>query len=260
MSKLGQIVFDIGELDEEGNAGLVEVANRIRNALDVERVTKRFYGDFQEQHLAFIELIQGVADERQRHWYASVLLNRLMFIYFLQKKGFLDGGDLDYLQKKLNQSKQSGKNRFFSGFLNLLFFEGFAKPEEKRSDRGPKALGSIKYLNGGLFLPHHVEQDNPKLDVPDKAFENLFALFPRYSWNLNDTPGGKDNEINPDVLGYIFEKYINQKAFGAYYTRPEITEYLCERTIHRLILEAVNSPKLSAATRPRASRCGNTTR
>ena len=243
VSKLGQIVFDISELDEEGNAGIVEVATRIRNALDVERVTKRFYGDFQEQHLAFIELIQGVRDDRQRRWYASVLLNRLMFIYFLQKKGFLDGGDLDYLQKKLAHSKQSGKNRFFSGFLKLLFFEGFAKPEEKRSAEARKALGSIKYLNGGLFLPHHVEEDNPKLDVPDKAFENLFGLFARYSWNLNDTPGGKDDEINPDVLGYIFEKYINQKAFGAYYTRPEITEYLCERTIHRLILEAVNSPE-----------------
>ena len=260
VSKLGQIVFDISELDEEGNAGIVEVATRIRNALDVERVTKRFYGDFQEQHIAFIELIQGIRDERERRWYASVLLNRLMFIYFLQRKGFLDGGDLDYLQKKLAQSKQSGKNRFFSGFLKLLFFEGFAKPEEKRSAEAKQSLGKIKYLNGGLFLPHHVEQNNPKIDVPDKAFENLFALFTRYSWNLNDTPGGKDDEINPDVLGYIFEKYINQKAFGAYYTRPEITEYLCERTIHRLILEAVNTPSRFAATRPRASRYGNTNR
>jgi hypothetical protein len=57
---------------------------------------------------------------------------------------------------------------------------------------------------------------------------------------LDDTPGGKDDEINPDVLGYIFEKYINQKAFGAYYTRPEITEYLCDRTINKLILDRVN--------------------
>ena len=106
LSKLGQIVFDLSEFDAEGNVGIVEVATRIRSALDVERVTKRFYGDFQEQHLAFIELIQGVRDERERRWYASVLLNRLMFIYFLQKKGFLDGGDLDYLQRKLARSKE----------------------------------------------------------------------------------------------------------------------------------------------------------
>ena len=108
-------------------------------------------------------------------------------------------------------------------------------------------LGQVKYLNGGLFLPHRVELECPKLDVPDKAFEHLFDLFDRYSWNLDDTLGGKDDEINPDVLGYIFEKYINQKAFGAYYTRTEITEYLCERTIHRLILDAVNTPE--AATK-----------
>jgi len=57
---------------------------------------------------------------------------------------------------------------------------------------------------------------------------------------LDDTPEGKDDEINPDVLGYIFEKYINQKAFGAYYTRPQITEYLCDRTIHKLIVDRVN--------------------
>src|SRR5215831_10471187 len=242
VSKLGQMVFDISEFDEAGNVSLVDVAERLRKALDVEHVTKKFYGDFQNQHIAFLELIEGVPDERQRRWYASVLLNRLMFIYFLQKKGFLDGGDLNYLQNKLTLSKQQAENRFFSSFLKLLFFEGFAKPAEKRSPETRKALGAIKYLNGGLFLPHKVEQDNPKLDVPDEAFENLFNLFGRYSWNLDDTSGGKDDEINPDVLGYIFEKYINQKEFGAYYTRTEITEYLCERTIHQLILDAVNTP------------------
>ena len=56
----------------------------------------------------------------------------------------------------------------------------------------------------------------------------------------SDAPGANDNEINPDVLGYIFEKYINQKAFGAYYTRQEITDYLCQRSIHPVILAEVN--------------------
>src|SRR2546425_475827 len=83
----------------EGNVSIVEVARRLRAALDVERVTKRFYGEFQEQQIAFLELIRGVPDERQRRWYASVLLNRLMFIYFLQKKYFIDGGDLNYMRR-----------------------------------------------------------------------------------------------------------------------------------------------------------------
>jgi hypothetical protein len=92
-----------------------------------------------------------------------------------------------------------------------------------------------------LFLPHRIELDYPNIEIADVAFENIFALFKRYSWNLDDTPGGKADEISPDVLGYIFEKYINQKAFGAYYTRPEITQYLCEQTIYKLILDRVNA-------------------
>jgi hypothetical protein len=241
LSKLGQMVFDFADLDESGNVPVVEVAGRLRKALDIERVTKKFYGEFYAQHLAFLELIRGVPDERKRRWYASVLLNRLMFVYFLQRKGFVNGGQLDYLQDNLRQSKQQGKDRYFRDFLTLLFFEGFAKPEDKRSPEAVARLGKVRYLNGGLFLRHQVETEYPDLNVPDRAFENLFALFQRYSWNLNDTPGGADDEINPDVLGYIFEKYINQKAFGAYYTRPEITDYLCEQTIHRLVLDAVNT-------------------
>lgn len=83
------------------------------------------------------------------------------------------------------------------------------------------------------------------------AFENLLSLFARYSWNLDDAPGGEDNEISPHILGYIFEKHINQKSFGAYYTRPEITEYLCEHTIHKLILEKINASPIPGFTRGR---------
>jgi hypothetical protein len=255
IAKLAAMVFDLGEFDAEGNVPVVEVAARLKQALDVERVTKQFFRDYQEQHLAFLELIQGVADEHDRRWYASVLLNRLMFIYFLQRKGFIDyknpaaqDGNQQYLQDKLAHSKTQGRNQYFTRFLRTLFFEGFAKPEDKRSAQARRLLGNIRYLNGGLFLPHKVEQSCPDLDVPDEAFENLFALFERYSWNLNDTPGERDDEIRPDVLGYIFEKYINQKAFGAYYTRTEITEYLCEQTIHRLILDAVNTPGIPGMT------------
>jgi len=259
LSKLNEMVFDLSEFDESGNISIVEVTDRLHKALDVERVTKRFYSDFQDQHLEFMELIRGVKTDHDRRWYASVLLNRLMFIYFLQRKFFLAPprpgqlGNDRYLQDKLAESKKAGKDRFFRDFLLVLFFEGFAKPEPQRSAKARKLLGDIRYLNGGLFLPHAAvnEDKNPDLQVPDKAFDNLFALFERYSWNLDDTPGGQADEINPDVLGYIFEKYINQKAFGAYYTRPEITEYLCDRTIHRLVLEAVNKPGIPGVIAPR---------
>lgn len=240
LSKLNAMVVDISEFDEAGNLPVTAVANRLREALDVERVTKKFYKEFQQQHIEFLELITGIDDERERRWYASVLLNRLMFIYFLQRKRFVND-DYDYLQTKLKESREAGANLYYGRFLHKLFFVGFAKPEEERNAEDRKLLGRVPFLNGGLFLPHSIEQRNPNINVPDIAFENLYKLFTSYSWNLDDTPGGKADEINPDVLGYIFEKYINQKAFGAYYTRPEITQYLCEQTIYKLILDRVNS-------------------
>ena len=240
LGKLGSLVIDITKL-EVSEPSVVEIAQKLQSAFDVERVTKKFYKEFQEEHQVFLQFIRGIDNEVDRRWYTSVILNRLMFVYFLQRKGFIDNGDLDYLQNKLNQSKQRGDNRFFSEFLQTLFFEGFAKPEAKRDSQVEALIGRIKYLNGGLFLKHRIEQNYPNIAITDQGFEQILALFSRYSWNLDDTPGGKDDEINPDVLGYIFEKYINQKAFGAYYTRPEITEYLCDRTINKLILDRVNS-------------------
>ncbi|MHC5748380.1 MAG: Eco57I restriction-modification methylase domain-containing protein [Nostoc sp.] len=164
----------------------------------------------------------------------------MMFVYFLQRKSFLDNGDLNYLQNRLKQSKEKGDNLFYSSFLKVLFFDSFATPEENRDPSVEKLVGVIKYLNGGLFLEHRIEQEN-SISITDVAFEKILELFAKYSWNLDDTPEGKDDEISPDVLGYIFEKYINQKAFGAYYTRPQITEYLCDKTIHKLILDRVNN-------------------
>jgi hypothetical protein len=242
ISKISGIVVDINELDEHGHFPLAQLVDRMRSALDVERVTKKFFREYDTQRLAFVELIEGIPDARERRWYASVLMNRLMFVWFLQRKHFLDGGNASYLTDKLAASQSRGKDLFYSGFLQALFFEGFAKPPEQRSAEATQLIGDIRYLNGGLFIPHGLERKyGIAIRVPDAAFGSLFALFAAYSWNLNDTPGGLDDEINPDVLGYIFEKYINQKAFGAYYTRPEITDYLCERTIHRLILARINT-------------------
>ncbi|MEH1847398.1 MAG: DNA methyltransferase [Nostoc sp.] len=238
LSKLGSLVIDITEL-EHGEPTVVEIAYKLQRGFDVEPVTKKFYKEFQEQHQKFLLFVKGIDNETDRRWYTSVILNRLMFVYFLQRKGFIDNEDLNYLQNKLEQSQQKGENYFYTEFLKALFFESFAKPEFERDLSVQELVGKVKYLNGGLFLKHHIEEKYD-ISIVDEAFEQVLDLFGRYSWNLDDTPEGKDDEINPDVLGYIFEKYINQKAFGAYYTRPQITEYLCDRTIHKLIVDRVN--------------------
>jgi len=239
LSKLDGIVIDLDDLREDGTIPITEVTARLAESLDVERVTRKFYNEFSTLRVDFIDMIQGIEREADRFWYASVLLNRLMFIYFLQKRGFIQN-NTRYLDDKLKESQKRGSDRYYGEFLDALFFEGFAKPENQRSTEAKALLGPIRYLNGGLFIPHKLEIEYKNIHIPDQAFENVLDLFGSYSWHLDDTPGADDNEINPDVLGYIFEKYINQKAFGAYYTRTEITQYLCERTIHAVILDRIH--------------------
>ncbi|GJL53112.1 MAG: hypothetical protein NPIRA02_02440 [Nitrospirales bacterium] len=158
-------------------------------------------------------------------------------IYFIQKKNFLDGNP-DYLRQKLEELQGKGKDQFYSEFLCPLFFEGFGKREHERSKGVSKLLGKVPYLNGGLFLRHQIEERyGNKIHIADAAFEKLFDFFEQYHWHLDERPLRRDDEINPDVLGYIFEKYINQKQMGAYYTKEDITGYISQNTIIPFLLE-----------------------
>ncbi|HDQ99961.1 MAG TPA: hypothetical protein ENN51_06735 [candidate division WOR-3 bacterium] len=226
------------ELEEElKGITIVDIAGRVAKGLDRDKVSKKFYTRFKDEHAKFLKFLKGIPDEHLQRWYASVMLNRLMFIYFIQKKGFLSG-DVDYLGSKLAESKQRGRDRFYRDFLCPLFFEGFAKKEADREPKTRKLLGKVPYLNGGIFQLHQIETAHGRaIEVPDKAFEALFAFFDEYRWHLDERPLKDDKEINPDVLGYIFEKYINQKQMGAYYTKEDITEYIGRNTIVPRLLD-----------------------
>jgi len=226
-------------LEEEETLTLIDVTGRTRKAFDVERVTKRFYDRFKTEHAAFLRFLQGIPDAEMERWYVSVMLNRLMFVYFIQKKGFLNG-DSDYLKNGLARcNRDFGPDHFYNDFLCTLFFEGFAKRREERSGPARDMLGEVPYLNGGIFLPHQIETlYGEKIVIPDRAFENLFSFFDAYHWHLDERPLRRDDEINPDVLGYIFEKYVNQKQMGAYYTKEDITEYIGKNTIVPFIVDA----------------------
>ena len=237
IQKLEQIAFT---LDEEEDLTIVNVSGRVRAAFDVEKVTKKFYERFKKEHRAFLGFIEGIENVAEREWYASLMLNRMMFIYFIQKRGFLDG-DTDYLRDRLEAMRTNhGKDRFQSFyrlFLMRLFHEGLGQPVADRSPELAALLGRVPYLNGGLFDVHDLEQDNPEIQIPDAAFEQIFNFFDAYQWHLDDRPLHDDKEINPDVLGYIFEKYINQKQMGAYYTKEDITGYISRNTIIPFLFE-----------------------
>ena len=226
-------------LEEEEILTLTDVTGRTRKAFDIERVTKRFYDRFKTEHAAFLKFLQGIPDKEMERWYVSVMLNRLMFVYFIQKKGFMDG-DADYLKNGLAKcGTVFGPDHFYGDFLCPLFFEGFAKRRKERPEKARDLLGEVPYLNGGIFMPHQIEiQYGKKIVIPDQAFENLFAFFDAYHWHLDERPLKRDDEINPDVLGYIFEKYINQKQMGAYYTKEDITEYVGKNTVVPFIVDA----------------------
>lgn len=244
--KLQGIAFT---LDEEDTLTLVDVTRRHR-VFDVERVTKKFYEQFQKEHSAFLKFIDGIKENADCEWYASVMLNRLMFVYFIQKKGFLDN-DHNYLRTRLDRCQQEkGKDKFHSFyryFLLRLFHEGFGKRPQERAADLEKLLGKIPYLNGGMFERHAIEERyGDDIQIPDRAFERIFNYFDQYQWHLDERPLRADNEINPDVLGFIFEKYINQKQMGAYYTKEDITEYISKNTVLPYLFDAAR-PKCKVA-------------
>ena len=228
-------------LDEEPSLNIALVVSRVRGALDVEKVTKRFYDRFSTELTAFGGFIEGITAQGDRDWYASLLLNRMMFVYFIQKKRFLDGDD-DYLRTKLHEVQEKhGDGRFhhfYREFLLKLFHHGLGQPEAKRATDLVVLLGRVPFLNGGLFDVHDLERDNPGISIPDAAFERVFDFFDGYRWHLDERPHREDNEINPDVLGYIFEKYVNQKQMGAYYTKEDITGYISRNTVVPFLFDA----------------------
>lgn len=229
-------------LDEEEQITIVDVKQRISEnfAKNTEKVTKKFYTEFKKQHTLFLDFIQGIDDHigdkenTNKQWYASLMLNRLMFCYFIQKKGFLNQ-DFNYLQNKLKESSEkTGKDNFYSfyrSFLLELFHDGLGKPEKHRHEH-PIDLGKIPYLNGGLFDVHELEQQFAEINISDDAFTKLFGFFDQWNWHLDNSIEATGRDINPDVIGYIFEKYINDRAsMGAYYTKEDITDYIGKNTI-----------------------------
>ena len=244
-SKMQDLEFDPAE-----RTTIVDVKAAVHHAFSVnaEKVTKDFYAGFRKEHKAFSKFITGIDDElaekdnRNKLWYASVMLNRLIFCYFIQKKGFLNS-NVNYLRDKLDWCrKERGEDRFFStfyrGFLTRLFSDGLNNPNHDREFL--QQFGRIPYLNGGMFDSHKIEREYTDIDIADEAFISLFAFFDKWQWHLDTRVTASGKDINPDVLGYIFEQYINDRAqMGAYYTKEDITEYIGRNTILPFLFDRV---------------------
>lgn len=251
-------------LDED--PGVVELTRRLKRAFDADAITKAFYSRFNEKHQRVAQAITGlvnVSDDESSTWYAALVLNRLMFIYFIQRKGFLNG-DRDYLRNRLKAVEDLPASthpesfyEFYRDFLLPLFHHGLGAASRQALDVNPairNLIGDVPYINGGIFAPHTVEETND-IRIPNEIFADLFDFFDDWQWHLDDRPTGNDREINPDVLGHIFEQFVNYQEGlkrgeskknadkGAYYTKEDVTGYMTSSTLLPLFLE-----RLQAAT------------
>lgn len=176
--------------------------------------------------------ITGIKLAKDKQHYSQILLSRIMFLCFIQTRGFLSG-DVNYLHTKFEEVDRNDKN-FYRDFLIVLFFNILNTERDKRRDN----LGTIPFLNGGLFKEHPIEKQN-NIGIDNQIFKDLLNFLNRWLWHVDDT--STSASVNPEILGHIFETMIDdQHGKGAYYTPPDITQYICGHSILQYCVERVN--------------------
>ncbi len=266
--------------DTETNPVLAD----IEDAFSVEAVTKEFFTKYAElfgnMNAALEKLVtkdKTIRDELKAKNVSTVdfakkLLGQIVFLYFLQKKGWLGvakgkdwgTGPRDFLRRLVNREYGQYGN-FFNDILEPLFYDTLA------TDRGHEAWCNrfkcrIPFLNGGLFEPLG-DYDWRKTDIilPNELFTNskyveenitgtgVLDVFDRYNFTVNEAePLEKEVAIDPEMLGKVFENLIEEnrrKGLGAYYTPREIVHYMCQESLVNYLDTALNTTEASSATR-----------
>jgi len=179
--------------------------------------------------------IIGVKERAEKEQIAQVVMNRLIFIKFLQSKGIIGEDILKYLAE-LEEDLLTSK-------LKQLFFSVLNTPEDKRSDIDER-FKAIPYLNGSLFIHTEVEFMRRNFDYKVRAeiLKNVLQFLDSFTFVHKEQLGNGDS-VDPEILGYIFERAMtatDRKGTGAYYTPKSITKYISENTIYPCIIEKTN--------------------
>lgn len=170
-------------------------------------------------------------DEREQ--IAQVVINRLIFIRFLQSKGIIKEDILYYLSK-IEEDLLTLK-------LKQLFFSVLNKPKDTRVDID-ELFKNIPYLNGNLFDYAEAEIKNPGYKIKAEILKKVIVFLDSFNF-VHKEQFGKASSIDPEILGYIFERAMtatDRKGTGAYYTPKQITKYISENTIYPYIIEKTN--------------------
>lgn len=169
-------------------------------------------------------------DDKLVRDYIKKMFGRIVFLYFLQRKGWLDG-NRQYMHDLFYNSDK--KDNFLDGVLEPLFFEVLNTDKPYRTEAAKALPGSenIPYLNGGLFARDEI--DERTCIFKEEDFERLFDFLDSYNFTIdeNDTDDA-DIGIDPEMLGRIFENLLeDNKDKGAFYTPKEIVNYMCRESL-----------------------------
>lgn len=249
----------------------------LEEAFNVEKMSKAFFNEYRKQYGQFTAHLTGEdengkkvknaspflkttfnGDHKAARDFVKKMLGRIVFLYFLEKKGWLGvpekgawgDGDENFLSNLFYHSKD--KKAFYSNVLVPLFFATLNT--ERKNDRfkiddslftkpGYSQL-KIPYLNGGLF-----EEDETMtqfLVFPEELFRNLFTFFDQYNFTVyEDSPDEHTVAVDPEMLGHIFENLLeDNKDKGAFYTPKEIVHYMCRESLIEYLYTKLN-PQLS---------------
>ena len=249
-----------GFLDKE------KTLKNLQEAFSTEPISKEFYRDYERlykdlsqklcQNQATFNALdnyEGLNGEKAVNAFVKKLLGRIVFLYFLQKKGWLGvaqnasygEGDKNFLFSLFSKATQNNES-FYTKYLCPLFFETLNTQRE--NDYSPHFDCKIPFLNGGLFEEYKdkqgkgIERDfvlTQSLENTD--FEAIFDVFENYNFTIEEsTPDNQEIGIDPEMLGKVFENLIDyNKSSGAFYTPREIVHFMCKNVLTRTLQERI---------------------
>ena len=220
----------------------------LREAFDVEPVTTDFFRKYKEIFEQALKAITGFDNNSEgdsaKRLFTQTLFNRLMFVHFLSRKGWLSiNDDKDYLSALWNdyqgdevKSPPTGKApNFYRDRLRLLFFTGLNNPDSRDlSDGASPLIGSVPFLNGGLFTEGDFDVEDSPVAVPDDVIEGaLKELFEKFNFTvMESTPFDIEVAVDPEMLGKVFEELVNERHdSGAYYTPRPVVAFMCREAL-----------------------------
>jgi len=222
------------------------IQQRHDEAFDVEAVTRAFFQRF--AHLFYrvrdeIATAPDLAEDADAH--AQMLLDRLLFLYFIQKKGWLNQ-DPDYLYHRFGEGhvERPGSTSFYGQVVYPLFL---ALSDRQTNRDLAASLGIVPFLNGGLFELHLASSGQAaaqaRLPLSNATFQALFEeLLEHYNFTISeDSPLDQEVAIDPEMLGKIFESLVLEreqdpqvdlrKATGSYYTPRPVVAFMCREAL-----------------------------